>query len=118
MSYDKWVEDESRKQKRDVSKDASDYDMRAYYASLNQSTKDAGHYPDNYKLPNHPTFSDQSIHSVPVIQQGGTWDETGFTPGPANTKNLEWLQRYFNDVESPEALKIPYDQALSKQRKR
>mgnify|MGYP007012480998 CR=1 FL=1 len=56
-----------------------DYNLRAAYEELPFETMEAwrkdpntNHLPDTYKLPNHPTFSDESKYSQgPVI--GGSW---------------------------------------------
>lgn len=42
-----------------------DYDLRgAYKAGVSPSASN-GHWPDTYKKPNHPTFSNQSIYATP-----------------------------------------------------
>ena len=42
-----------------------DYDMRGLWkANPNATPDERGHWPDTYKLPNHPTFSDQSIYAT------------------------------------------------------
>ena len=43
-----------------------DYDMRGLWKANPGAVPDArGHWPDTYKLPNHPTFSDQSQYATP-----------------------------------------------------
>ena len=43
-----------------------DYDMRGLWKSNPNITPDErGHWPDTYKLPNHSTFSNQSIYATP-----------------------------------------------------
>lgn len=71
------------------------------------------HYPDTYKLPNHITFSDESIYHSDV-NQGGHWgqDEQGkdtFTPGPTNLQNYSFSQikDYFQRVEPDVKLIVP-----------
>jgi hypothetical protein len=79
-----------------------DYDDEAYQKATNMTHKDNanGHGSDAYKLPNHPTFSQDSLASNP-LQPGGVWDERGFTPSEHNLRNMppEHLQDYFNNVE-------------------
>ena len=94
-----------------------DYDDEAYAKATNMTHKDnaSGHGSDLYKLPNHPTFSQDSLASNP-LQSGGVWsegnggwrdmgasklDDTSFTPSEHNLRNMspEDLQRYFNAVE-------------------
>ena len=50
-----------------------------------------GHGPDTFKLPNHPTFSEESVHSTPE-KSGGRWqqgdeDRWYFHPSEHNLKN-------------------------------
>lgn len=52
----------------------ADYDLRgAYKAGL---TKDiaSGHWPDTYKKPNHPTFSEESIYAKDRPDLAGHWE--------------------------------------------
>ena len=60
-----------------------------------------GHLPDEFKLPTHITFSDQSIHND---GGAGRW-RWSFTPGPTNLKhhNMQELKNYFNESE-PDAI--------------
>lgn len=122
----------SQRTGRDMSQDAHDYDLEGYYNSLKANPGQAGpydpktkeaHLEDTYKLPNHPTFSDQSKYNVPVVQQGGTWsgdDKQGFkfAPSQHNVQNMGKanLQSYFNQVETPEGLDIPNSDRLSQAR--
>lgn len=71
------------------------------------------HYPDTYKLPNHITFSDESMYHG-GDNQGGHWgqDEQGkdtFTPGPTNLQNypLSQIKEYFQRVEPDVKLIVP-----------
>lgn len=70
----KWAEENNRLH------DSADYDMRgAWLANAGKSGN--GHYPDTFKKPNHPTFSDQSrYHNVPNPNGGrfigGSWDRS------------------------------------------
>lgn len=55
-----------------------DYDLRgAYKAGLTPA--DNGHWPDTYKKPNHPTFSDQSIYAG--YGNPGKWEGDKYIPG-------------------------------------
>jgi hypothetical protein len=63
------------------------------------------HYPDTFKLPNHPTFSEQSKYSNEKTQ-GGVWQEGNegryyFHPSEHNLKNKspEDLGTYFTERE-------------------
>src|SRR6185369_12150240 len=92
---------------------SNDYDYAAWQkANPGVEMAPGQHYPDTYKLPNHITFSDESMYHG-GDNQGGHWgtDEKGrdtFTPGPTNLKNysMEALQDYFKRVE-PDAVLLP-----------
>lgn len=97
--------------------DASrDYDMRGYYSDNAAAAPNAEgqHYPDTYKKPWHPTFSDESMYSGVAGNQGGTWgqDAAGkdtFTPGPTNVQlhGLLGLIDYFDKSEPDATLLMP-----------
>lgn len=92
-----------------------DYDYDAWQkANPGVEMAPGQHYPDTYKLPNHMTFSDESIYHGGE-NQGGHWgtDDKGrdtFTPGPTNLQNhsIEEMQDYFKRVE-PNGVLIPPD---------
>lgn len=55
-----------------------DYDLRGLWKE-NQNVKPSAnlHFPDKYKLPNHPTFSDESIYFNDKTKgRAGRWKET------------------------------------------
>jgi len=115
MNYQDWLKYRSNLAKRDVSTDERDYDMKSYFNSLKSTPNDpeaAGHLPDTFKKPNHPTFSNESIYHIPGIQEGGKWGREGeadtFTPSEHNVRNLssEGLDDYFNEVEPEAKLKL------------
>lgn len=90
-----------------------DYDMRG--AWLNGAGQAAnGHFPDTYKKPNHPTFSDQSQYSGMDGYQGGQWQQGAqgkwlFIPSDSNLKmhSPEELTQYFKRVEPTNQLVLP-----------
>lgn len=56
----------------------ADYDLRgAFRAGLKPDAK-TGHWPDTYKKPNHPTFSDESIYAA--AGNPGHWKGDKFVP--------------------------------------
>ena len=64
-----------------------------------------GHGPATFKLPNHPTFSEESMHSTSEMP-GGKWqkgdnDRWYFHPSEHNLKNRspEELSKYFINKE-------------------
>lgn len=136
MDYKAWLQYMSQRTGRDVSQDAHDYDLEGYYNSLKFNPGEAGaydpktkeaHLTSEFKLPNHTTFSDESIHHVPVIKHGGQWvkpeQEGGqwtFKPSQHNIENsgLEKLQKYFNGPaeSNPQGLDVPSNELQSKAR--
>lgn len=83
-----------------VPEQLKNYDIQGFYKSgLGQSEN--GHFTDEFKKPNHPTFSDQSIYSNPEQLSGGHWNEDSFTPSNTNMifNSPQNLENYFNKVE-------------------
>lgn len=95
--------------------DSHDYDMRGYYADTGEAAHtDGTHYPDTYKKPWHPTFSDQSMYHGVAGNLGGHWgvDDKGgdtFTPGPANVQlhGLLGLMDYIDKTDPNVTLMMP-----------
>jgi hypothetical protein len=89
--------------KRFSDKDREDYDMQGWYKENKDNDGHTGHYPDKYKKPNHPTFSDESIYSGKDGYTGGHWSTDGkaFTPGSTNLKyhSNQELEKYFKERE-------------------
>jgi hypothetical protein len=80
--------------------DLSDYDLRGAFKAGAWPKNPGEHFPDTFKKPNHPTFSNESQYDMSGA--GGRWGvENGrdtFTPGPANMP-LQQLRQYFNARE-------------------
>ena len=95
-----------------------DYDLRgAFAAGAGQAAN--GHFPDTFKKPNHPTFSDQSQYSTPQMP-GGQWQQQpdqswSFAASPTNLQHHspQELQDYFTRVEKGNTLKLPQAQPAS-----
>lgn len=95
-AYQGWAKANNRQN------DSFDYDMRgAWKANVSAGANE--HYPDTYKKPNHPTFSNQSMYSGPHTgYAGGTWSNVGptnaFTPSQHNLRMtpMPELKSYFN----------------------
>jgi hypothetical protein len=92
---------------------SADYDMRGAWAQLGGQVPQGVHLTDQFKKPNHPTFSTGSQYAT-GDQQGGHWIElpTGqwaFMPSPTNLSNFgqQNLQRYFDKVEPGNLLLTP-----------
>jgi len=100
--------------------DSKDYDMRGYFRDQMEEkgsfTKNAEgqHYPDTYKKPNHPTFSEESIFHGMNGHEGGRWEKNSdgsftFFAGPTNLKNHtpDSLIDYFSKYEKGNKLVLP-----------
>ena len=90
-----------------------DYDSRGFWqAGAGQS--DNGHGSDQWKKPNHTTFSDQSMYNGVDGYQGGTWQQQqdnsyNFYPSSTNMQMTDpaQLQDYFNTVEKGNQIIFP-----------
>jgi len=86
-----------------------DYDLRGLYNS-NPNTKPSAdlHFPDTFKLPNHPTFSEESIYAKPPLRFG-SWSQESqgdyLPPKDIYSKYSnggttgEWLDKYEDGQE-------------------
>lgn len=105
-AYQSWAAKNNR------TSDTYDYDMRGAWKD-GAGQADNGHFPDTYKKPNHPTFSDQSQYSGKDGNVGGTWSKNGdqdvFTPSATNLQHTDPadLQNYFKKVEPDSKLNLP-----------
>lgn len=87
--------------------DSYDYDMRGAWKHMVKQSAN-GHFPDTYKKPNHPTFSNESQYAVGPALQGGQWGDNSFTPGATNLRfrSLAELQQYMGQAE-PDSRLVP-----------
>ncbi len=108
QDYLRWIFQNSLKSGRDVTKDMVDYDVQGAALS-NMQTAANGHGNDQFKKPNHPTFSTGSQYSGVDGYQGGTWGENGFVPSETNLRmsSPSWLANYFSKVEPGIGLMMP-----------
>lgn len=60
-----------------------DYDLRQLFVDSGAIKPINGHFPDTYKLPNHPTFSNESIYSTKQ-NPGGHWNGDKYVPAKSN----------------------------------
>ena len=93
--------------------DLKDYDLRGFWKSGLHAAAN-GHLTDQFKKPNHPTFSDGSIYNGVDGYQGGKWEQDGqgrwtFTPSPTTLQmwHPDQLGRYFDQREPDSALNLP-----------
>lgn len=56
-----------------------DYDLRGAWRAGARANQD-GHWPDRWKKPNHPTFSEESIYHGVDGHVGGRWVRDVFIP--------------------------------------
>lgn len=61
------------KQRNAPNDSGADYDLRGAFKAGLQPDQASGHWPDTYKKPNHPTFSDQSIYASAAPGRAGHW---------------------------------------------
>lgn len=115
-AYQAWGQQEAAKRPdhRNPAQDTYDYDMRGFWKSGGQFAQN-GHAGDQFKKPNHPTFSSLSQYSTPERmggqwqkQQDGTWS---FAPSQTNLKYNDSgdLQQYFGTVEKGNKLILPQE---------
>jgi hypothetical protein len=57
-----------------------DYDLRGAFKAGLMPDPETGHWPDTYKKPNHPTFSDQSIYARERPGMAGRWEGEQYLP--------------------------------------
>lgn len=86
-SYDELTGDETFKQwkERYAPRDSGDdYDFRAAFNAGIKPDPITGHWPDTFKKPNHPTFSNESIYAKGEnANKAGRWDGDKFIPPTA-----------------------------------
>lgn len=56
-----------------------DYDLQGAYLG-GATPAENGHFPDTWKKPNHPTFSDQSKYAKDSPESAGSWEGDKFIP--------------------------------------
>jgi len=62
-----------------------DYDLRGAFKAGIKPDAETGHWPDTFKKPNHPTFSNESQYAVYAPHKAGTWggpNKDQFIPPP------------------------------------
>lgn len=96
--------------------EVSDYDYAGYEKKYGKPDQSKGqHLTDEFKLPNHITFSSESKYSKPG-EEGGEWKkESGiwnFYASPFNLKqhSAEELKEYFKKMEPDAVLHLPDEQ--------
>lgn len=91
-----------------------DYDARGFWKD-GSGPSDNGHGGDEWKKPNHPTFSDESKYHGVDGYRGGQWltdsngNYAGFTPSQTNLDmhGSDGLREYFDHEEPNLSLQLP-----------
>jgi hypothetical protein len=112
--FDKWADKMQEVTGRDVRKDTRDYDIQGFWKYGDRKVDERGHMSDLGKKPNHPTFSNESIHST-QDQPGGKWIENKdgtFYYQPSQemldrTHDVNNLQQYIQKREPGTGLMLP-----------
>lgn len=92
-----------------------DYDLKRFYTENPMGAESfmagQGHATDQYKLPNHPTFSSGSMYST-TDNPGGDWEQNpdgtwNFNASQVNRNNMSEaeMKQYFNEVEPGNTIK-------------
>lgn len=87
----------------------ADYDLRGAFKAGVTPDPETGHWPDTFKKPNHPTFSDQSKYATGAnAAKAGTWRGEKFVPPAAGAlayDPAEEQRRKIAGLEPTEAAK-------------
>ena len=109
QSFEAWA----RAGGKDPQREKNDYDLQGYFKATNGAPLGEGHLTDQFKKPNHPTFSTESQYHGNG-NQGGAWGQNpdgtyNFTPGATNMQvwGAPALQQYFDTYEKGNKLQFP-----------
>ncbi len=106
--FQKWMQTQTSKRPdgRSLENDLYDYDLRGWWRKNPDSDITDQHLTDEFKKPNHPSFSDQSKYHGQDGHEGGQWQvqpdgSWAFTPGKSNMEHYskDDLNDYFRKVE-------------------
>lgn len=121
QDYNNWSQQQQKTTGKNPENDKYDYDVNGYFLS-GQGTDARGHADDQFKKPNHPTFSDFSQYNNHEGNVGGHWDlkNKTFTPSATNLKHYDAgdLQDYFNKQEPDYKLNMPSSNDFSEFQKK
>jgi anti-sigma regulatory factor (Ser/Thr protein kinase) len=77
------------KQKYAPKDSGQDYDLRGAYKAGLKPDPTTGHWPDTYKKPNHPTFSNESKYAKFAPNKAGHWNGQTYVPPTPSVKPWE-----------------------------
>lgn len=80
LSKDEESKFQDWKQKYAPNDSGYDYDLRGAFKAGLKPDPETGHWPDTFKKPNHPTFSNESIYYPYAPQKAGHWEGEKFIP--------------------------------------
>lgn len=108
-AFNKWAQEESERQGRDILMDKGAYDVQGFWKSGDYKNIDKdGHGTDKWKKPNHPTFSNESIYHNVDGYVGGVWGKDGSYIPSAHTSKMygaDYYDRMFSsEADRPEHL--------------
>jgi hypothetical protein len=108
-AFNKWAQEESERQGRDILMDKGAYDVQGFWKSGDYKNIDKdGHGTDKWKKPNHPTFSNESIYHNVDGYVGGVWGKDGSYMPSAHTSGMygaDYYDRMFSsEADRPEHL--------------
>lgn len=68
----------------DSSWNGTDYDYRGFFTKYGPADiRNGQHFTDEFKLPNHPTFSNESTYALGrAAPYAGSWEGNTFMPSP------------------------------------
>jgi hypothetical protein len=101
------------KQKIAPNDSGDDYDLRGAFKAGVQPDSRTGHWPDTFKKPNHPTFSDQSIYAKDAPQLAGHWEDGKFI-GPGDASLGDPSEHFTEPRTMAELLETNYSGPISK----
>lgn len=70
----------------------ADYDLRGAFKAGLTPDPASGHWPDTFKKPNHPTFSNESQYAKDMPGKAGHWEGDKFIPPGTKPKDPDWTQ--------------------------
>ena len=79
LNPDEEVQFQDWKKKNAPLDSGADYDLRGAFKG-GATPAENGHWPDTWKKPNHPTFSDQSMYAKDRPDLAGSWDGEFYVP--------------------------------------
>ena len=109
-AFSEWVKAQTKSTGKSPLNDQYDYDVNGYFLS-GQGADGRGHMTDQFKKPNHPTFSDESQWNGVEGHGGGAWGADSYTPSGTNLEmagSSEALKDYLKRAD-PQVKLMPQE---------